>query len=185
MMRRHFDWVMAGLGSIASAGSVINLVRQAWHVRLADLPARYLDFYQDIIHRAVGWIPLPFHWVIPIWYANCMVIAFVLMVTLFRTEHLAPIVPVPELYGQKDGLFSVIGGVAVGTILAPLALVSLAIGLGRAIASLGASPMERNWADGFPSARQAGLYWLRTFAVLLAVTLISTVLFFFLNAQIA
>ncbi len=170
--------------------AVISLVQRIGGIELASLPEQYLDYYRNFVLTLTGWIPLPFGWSIAQWYADLMSIGAVLLLTLGRTEKIAPLQPEPGIVNyvqnmsKSEKILRNIGGLIFFTflvLLAPLAIIFSIMLVVRAFIFMKEGGLEMNFGHRVQSLDSAVDYWFKTLSLLLMVILVATFLFFLLN----
>ncbi|HNP50530.1 MAG TPA: hypothetical protein PKJ85_01890 [Nitrosomonas nitrosa] len=193
----NFSWIWSILGSLGTAVAIISLIQKIGDIELASLPAQYLGYYRSFVSTLIGWIPLPFEWKIAQWYADLMTIGAVLLLTLGRTEKIAPLNPEPSLvnYPQKIDKRTKIFHNILGFLyfffivfLAPIAIILSILMIVRAYFFWRIKSRESNFRFSSQSGglevqslNIASRYWFKTLTLLFTIVFSATTLFFLLN----
>lgn len=162
---RQFQFIMALLGSLVSAAALISLVQSIGKIELADLPARYLDYYRALWRLLVDWIPLPFGWRLPQWYLDAAALAAI------GSASITHAVQGTREWRSYDNLRG----------LAPV--IALRIFLTVTLTGLAAFYYPLIYLFG-GRARRSDPFTRRTI-VLLSASIAATIAFFVMNAQLA
>ncbi|HVY07507.1 MAG TPA: hypothetical protein VHB46_16145 [Burkholderiales bacterium] len=69
-----YQGAMSVFGTLTTIASVISLVQHWGDIRLAAIPAAYLEYYRALLQGILGWISLPLGFRLPQWYLDLLAV---------------------------------------------------------------------------------------------------------------